>query len=246
MGFEGLLLRRGEIIMSMRKFNPVKVGQYETANWVAYYQKRWPKLLVYSIGMVKEAFGLTWPQALYGAYLVAKAEIAAAPFPDNDIPTAQAYMTRFYQMVKAVHGEGFEVEKAATLDVEWWVVHRQLFARPDNQPLIEALTNLYAEVYGLPAAQVRDAAFYRAEAMQYSDKWVNEGRVADSPLIQQIENELVKSYVALRRAVDPEYGLVPAGATAASPSLSPVLVGLVAMVLVAGLVYLLRRPTQTK
>ena len=213
----------------MRHFNPVKVGQYETANWAAYYQKRWPKLLVYTVGMVKEAFGLTLPQALYGAYLVAKAEIAAAPFPDNDIPTAQAYMIRFYDLLKQVHGEGFEVEKAAALDVEWWVVHRQLFARPDNQPLIEALTNLYAEVYGLPADQVRDAAFYRAEAMQYSDKWVNEGRQEGSPLIQQVENELIKSYVALRRAVDPEYGLVPSPAANQSPLVFAV-VGLLALV----------------
>ena len=97
----------------MRNFDPQKVAYYEKENYVAYYQKDWLKLFRVSVAMVKEAFALSWLQAVYGAYLVARAEIAAAPFPDNDIPLAESYMRRFYQFIRNVHREDFDPAQAA-------------------------------------------------------------------------------------------------------------------------------------
>ena len=54
----------------IRNLDPRKLAYYEKENYVAYYQKDWLKLLRVSVGMVKEAFGLSWPQAIYGAYLM--------------------------------------------------------------------------------------------------------------------------------------------------------------------------------
>jgi hypothetical protein len=185
----------------MRTFDPVKVGRYEKDNWIAYYQKRWLRLLRVSVGMVRHAFGLSLPQAIYAAYLVARAEIAAAPFPDNDIPLAEAYMRRFYEFIKRVHREDFDPNEAARLEVNWWVVHRRLFGKPENEALIDALAQLYSATYRVPYASVRRAAYHRAQAMVYSDRWVNEGRVENSPLLAQEEDELITSYTALREAV---------------------------------------------
>jgi hypothetical protein len=95
---------------SIRTFDPARVARLETENWEAYYQKRWGRLLQVSVGMVKEAFGLNTWEALQAAYLVGRAEIAAAPFPNNDIPRAEAYMRRFYDLVRRVHRETFDVE----------------------------------------------------------------------------------------------------------------------------------------
>jgi hypothetical protein len=187
----------------MRRFEPARVAFFEKENWAAYYQKQWGKLLRVSVAMVRETFGLSPAQALWGAYLVARAEIAAAPFPDNDIPTAEAYMRRFYALLKRAHGERFDVAEAARLEVNWWVVHRQLFGQAENTPLVEALTALYSAVYGVAPARVRAAAQLRAEAMLYSDRWVNEGRTPGSPLLAQVEEALGRSYTALRAAVEP-------------------------------------------
>ena len=194
----------------IRDFDPAKVGRYETENWVAYYQKRWLKLLSVSVAMVRESFSLSPLQAAYAAYLVARAEMAAAPFPDNDIPRAEAYMRRFYALIKRLHGEDLDVERVARLEVNWWVVHRQVFGRTENQALVEALTELYAATYGVPPGEVRPAAALRAEAMIYSDRWVNEGRASGSPLLAQVEDALVRSYAALRAAVARRMAAVPA------------------------------------
>ena len=185
----------------MRRFDPHKLAHYEKENYVAYYRKAWLKLLRVSVGLVKESFGLSFWQALYGAYLVARAEIAFAPFPANDVPKAEAYMRRFYRFIKDVHQEDFDVARAAKLEVNWWSVHRKLFGNAGNQELVDALTGLYAEAYGLAPGQVREAARQRALGMLYSDLWVNAGKPADSPLLTQEEEVLVQSYLALKEAI---------------------------------------------
>ena len=186
----------------IRHFDPQKIAYYEKENYVAYYQKAWLKLLRISIGLVKESFGLSWFQAAYGAYLVARAEIAFAPFPENDVPRAVAYMTRFYQLLKDIHHEDFDPAVAARLDVNWWIVHRKLFGNAKNQELVDALTELYAEAYGVEASKMSEAARLRAEGMLYSDLWVNAGKPADSPLLAQEEEALYKSYAALKAAIN--------------------------------------------
>jgi len=185
----------------IRNFDPGKIAHYEKENYVAYYQKDWLKLLRVSVSLVKESFGLSWLQAAYGAYLVARAEIAFAPFPDNDIPKAEAYMTRFYQFIKNVHREDFDVRRAAHLEVNWWSVHRKLFGNAGNQELVEALTDLYAEAYGIEPAKVQVSARQRAQGMLYSDLWVNAGKPADSPLLVQEEDALLQSYTSLKDAI---------------------------------------------
>src|ERR1700694_1800625 len=110
-------------------------------------------------------------------------------------------MRRFYALVKRVHHENFDVEQAARLEVNWWVAHRQVFGQADNKPLVEALVDLYAATFRVPRERVREAAFRRAGAMRYSDRWVNESKTSDSPLLAQVEVELFKSYTALRDLV---------------------------------------------
>ena len=194
---------------ALRRFDPARVAYYETENWVAYYQKRWLRLLGVSVGMVRASYGLNPLQAAYGAYLVMRAEVAAAPFPNNDIPLAERYMRRFYAFIKRVHREQFDVDETAHLEVRWWVIHRQLFGQAENQPLVEALADLYSSTYSVPRERVRPAAHHRAEAMLYSDRWVNEGRAPGSPLLAQVRAELERSYAALRAAVEPAQVKLP-------------------------------------
>ena len=186
----------------IRHLDPRKLAHYEKENYVAYYEKDWLKLLRLSVGMVKESFGLSWLQAIYGAYLIARAEIAFAPFPENNIPLAEAYIRRFYQFVKNLHREDFDVERAAQHEVGWWSIHRRLFGNGENQELVEALMCLYEEIYGASAEKFRDAAQQRALGMLYSDLWVNQGKPAGSPLLVQEEEALYQGYKALKKAID--------------------------------------------
>lgn len=185
----------------MRNFDPRKVAYYEKENYVAYYQKDWQKLMRVSVGLVKESFALSLWQAIRGASFVARAEIAFAPFPNNDVPKAEAYMRRFYQMIKDIHHEDFNVERAAHLEVNWWIVHRKSFGNAENQELVDALANLYIEAYGVDSPKLKESARERALGMLYSDLWVNAGKPQNSPLLVQEEAALYKSYLLLKEAI---------------------------------------------
>jgi hypothetical protein len=185
----------------LRNFDPAKIALYEKENYVAYYQRDWLKLLRASVGMVKESFSLSLWQAIYGAYLIARAEIAFAPYPKNDLVKAKQFIRRFYAFIKQIHREEFDLDRAAELELKWWIVHRQLFGNAENQPLVDALADIYSVAYGVDRARVRDAAYHRAQGMLYSDYWVNQGKSSNSPLLAQEQAELEKSYVLLRAAI---------------------------------------------
>jgi hypothetical protein len=182
-------------------FNPHRIAYWEKENYVSYYLKRWPKLLIASIGMVKETYRLSLPKAVYGAYLVARAEIAYAPFPDNDRPTALAYMRRFFILLKNTHGLAYDSSRMAEVNVNWWDVHREGFAKADHTALVEALADDYSLFFSLDRQQVLPAAGHRAQAMYYSDLWVRGGCEPGSPLLAQEEEELALGYTALREAL---------------------------------------------
>jgi hypothetical protein len=111
-------------------------------------------------------------------------------------------MRRFYQFIKDVHKEDFDPARAAQLDVRWWVIHRRLFGKTENQELVEAIQRLYEEVYGAESEKFAEAAHQRALGMLCSDLWVNQGKSQDSPLLVQEEEALYRGYKALKEAIN--------------------------------------------
>jgi hypothetical protein len=188
----------------MRSFDPRAVGALECRAWETYYRRKWGAFLLASIGLVRKAFGMSWPRTLAGAWLVLRANQKWAPFPVNDPAAARALMTRFYRLLVASEGETFDPVRAAELEVEWWRAHRE--AQHDGRPesaeaLVLALCDLYAYCYSVEPAEVRQAAALRAEAMQVSDRWVEAGRDPESPMLPEERALLVRSYAALLSAV---------------------------------------------
>ena len=112
-------------------------------------------------------------------------------------------MLRFYEYIREPVGGRYDSRKAAQLEVQWWAVHRNRDRYRDHAALTAALAATYAEVYQVPAERVTAAAEDRAQAMDLSDQWQREGKAADSPLLGQIADLLVRSYQSLSEAVGP-------------------------------------------
>jgi len=194
----------------LRSFDPVRLADLEYRAWVGYYLRRWPRVLIASVGLVREGFGMDWYRTLHGAWLVLRANQLWAPYPDNDPKRARACMRRFYTLVKLTYGEPANPAKAAELEVNWWRVHRESQHRDGSHPiddaepaeeLVESLTRLYCYLYGEPEAALRSAAVHRARAMDLSDEWVRQGCQTDSRLLSLEHAALVRSYAALLAAV---------------------------------------------
>lgn len=186
-----------------RSFDPRLVARLERDAWVTYYRREWLGFLRAVVPLTRHAFGLSWPQTIHGAWLALRANQQWAPFPANDPDGARRTMERFYRLVARRHGEPIDPARAAALEVEWWRVHRahQKGFGDGEPPLADALAALYAYVYDVPEAAVRPAAEQRALAMNYSDRWVEEGCDRASPLVEDERVALVRSYAGLLAAV---------------------------------------------
>jgi hypothetical protein len=188
----------------MRSFDPRVVGSRECRAWETYYRREWGAFLVASVGLVRAAFGMSWPRTLVGAWLVLRANQVWAPYPDNDPEAARRLMTRFYQLLRKSSGEQFAPARAAQLEVEWWRVHRaaqHAEAAVPSEELAVALGDLYAYSYSVDPAEVHRAAALRAEAMDVSDRWVERGCDPRDPALAHERALLVRSYAGLLAAV---------------------------------------------
>ena len=193
----------------LRSFDPVRLAELEYQAWVGYYLRRWVRVLIASVGLVRVGFGMDWYRTLHGAWLVLRANQLWAPYPDNDPERAKACMRRFYALVRLTYGEPANPAKAAELEVDWWRVHREGQHKDgsrstDDEPaqeLVASLTRLYCYLYGEPEAALRPAAVHRARAMDLSDEWIRQGCQPDSSLLPLEHAALVRCYAALLAAV---------------------------------------------
>ncbi len=185
----------------MRNFDPHQVARYEKDSWVAYYQRKWFTLLRLLIGLVRSTYGLSLWQAIRVGIPLTRAQMAFAP-QDNDVPKAIEYMEEFFAYIKTKHGEDLDPHEAALAEVGWWVAHRKFFGHSEQPEVIDAVACAYAAAYRIDPATVREAAYHRALAMVYSDARVLSERDPHDPRLQQEEDELIKSYTALKKAVD--------------------------------------------
>ncbi len=184
----------------MRNFDPILVARYAKDSWVAYYQRKWLTLLRLLIGQVRSTYGLSLLPAIRVGLPLTRAQMAFAP-QDNDVPKAIEYMGGFFAYIKEKHGEALDPREAALAEVSWWVAHRKFFGHSDQPEVIDAVARAYAAAHHIDPTAVQDAAYHRAQAMVYSDAWVLSERDPHDPRLQQEEDELIKSYTALKKAV---------------------------------------------
>jgi hypothetical protein len=80
----------------------------------------------------------------------------------------------FYAAIRRVSSEPFDSERAARLELDWWIVHRERAAHPRGD-LDRDLAELQGELYHLPADRVMEHARLRAEAMLIRDRAAEKG-----------------------------------------------------------------------
>ena len=185
---------------AIERFSPEEMASLEQRAWQAYYERRWPTLFQSLFTITRDQFGVPLWRVPYATYLATRAQVVWARQGDAD-GLAEDYMRRFYAGVKGSSGGGYDPARAAALEVRWWAVHRNRDSYPDNRALADALAELYAEVYQIPADAARPAGQHRAEAMDISDRWVREGKDPNSPLLAEFRAELLASYQSLKAAL---------------------------------------------
>jgi hypothetical protein len=164
---------------SLRRFDPNEVARLETAMWRSYYNKERLRLFNQLAELMRTQYNLPFVRSNAVAYQAAK---AAFVFKDGrnrtDYEKALPNLVSFYSSIRQVSDIPFDVDRAARLEVEWWIIHRERKSHPAGD-LDRALAELPAELYRVPAERLMDHARLRAEAMTIRDNKAEAGGVTE-------------------------------------------------------------------
>lgn len=186
---------------SLRQFNPDEVARLETEMWRSYYDRERLRLFNELSVLLRHQYHMPFLRSYVVAFHAAK---AAFIFKDGSSRAAYERalpdLIDYYAAIRKVSEDNFDVTKAAKLELEWWIIHRQ---RGSHAPgdLDASLQALAAEIYQMPVERFRDHARYRAEAMLLRDRLSEQTGVSD-PDWQRIHGLLLQSWNSLWHAVN--------------------------------------------
>jgi hypothetical protein len=179
----------------LRAFDAAAVGKLDTDMWRSYYERRPVRLFEQMITLLRTQYGMRPLEALLNAY---RAAHAAFVFKDGrsraDYEKALPDLEAYYRDVAARSVKPFDSHRAAALELEWWIVHRE---NPPELPA--ALAALQAEIYGIPASRFAEHARLRAQAMDLRD---GKGAAITDADWQQIGEMLAASWNSLHAALN--------------------------------------------
>lgn len=184
----------------LRQFDPVATGKLETDMWRSYYDRRPFKLFFELTEMLRTQYKFPWLRSYLGAYYATK---AAFVFKDGKqrsdyekaLPALESYFT-------AIHRTGdinFDINNAAKLELEWWIVHRQR-EQYGKTALDTACANAAAAIYLVSPDSTLAHGRLRADAMVIRDVRAAAGGVSEEEWAQ-IDQLLQGCYRSLRRVI---------------------------------------------
>jgi len=184
----------------MREFDAGEVARLETAMWRSYYDRQQVKLFNQMTELLRSQYNLPLVRSNVVAY---EAVRAAFVFKDghnrSDYEKALPNLISFYTAIRKVSDIPFDVNRAARLELEWWIIHRE---RRTHEPgaLDRALAELAAELYRVPVERAMEHARLRAEAMTIRDNKAESGGVTEQDWAK-IDTLLHESWRSLKEAV---------------------------------------------
>jgi hypothetical protein len=176
-------IARGPARVDIRAFDPDEVARLETDMWRSYYHRRRLPLFGQLVALLRGQFGLPRARSPATAFLAARAAAVFQVGHDHaDYQRALPDLERYYAAILAVSETPFDAARAARLELDWWIVHRETAEQaPGPGRLERALAGLAAELYQVPAERLGVHAERRAEAMTIRDQRAQEpGGVAEA------------------------------------------------------------------
>src|ERR1700749_2630571 len=186
---------------SLREFDADEVARLDTAMWRSYSSRQRARLFAQASELLRSQYRLPFWRSNAVAYRAAK---AAFVFKDGhsraDYERALPDLVSFYKSIRSVSDTDFDPERAAKLELEWWIVHRgrKQHARGD---LERALADLEADLSRAPAERLMEHARLRAEAMVIRDTKAEQGGVTEDDW-KRIDELLHQSWRSLHAAVN--------------------------------------------
>jgi hypothetical protein len=184
----------------LRRFDPREVARLETGMWRSYYGHERVRLFTGLIDLLRRQYHLPFWRASAGALHAARAAVVFQRGHNRpDYMKALPDLVSFYRLIRGNSNTAFDVNKAAALELEWWIIHRER-ARHNPKDLVNALAELQAEIYQQPVFTFEEHAKARADAMLIRDKRAQAGGVSEADW-NRIGALLERSWISLATVV---------------------------------------------
>ena len=184
----------------IREFDADEVARIETAMWRSYYEKHRVQLFKQLSELLRTQYDMPLVRSNQVAYYAANAAFVFQKGKQrSDYEKALPDLVKFYQSLRKMSDIPFDVDRAARLELEWWIIHRE---RAKHAPgdLDRALAELQAEIYQIPIERLMEHGRLRAEAMTIRDTKAAAGGVTDADWAK-IDELLHQSWKSLAVAV---------------------------------------------
>lgn len=160
----------------LREFDPEAVARLETDMWRSYYDRRQILLFFQLAEALRAQYRLPFLRSNLIAFRGAK---AAFIFKDGrsriDYERALPDLIQYYGSIRRSSSVPFDVNQAARLELEWWIIHRDRDSHK-REDLDRSLAQMQAALYGMPVEKLLEHGRLRAEAMLLrDDRWASGG-----------------------------------------------------------------------
>jgi hypothetical protein len=188
-------------MVHLRAFDADEVARLETAMWRSYYKKQRVRLFRQLSELLRTQYNMPLVRSNQVAYYAADAAFVFKKGKQrSDYEKALPELVKFYQSLRNMSDIPFDVDRAARLELEWWIIHRE---RANHAPgdLDRALAELQAEIYRVPIERLMEHGRLRAEAMTIPDTRAEAGGVTEADWAK-IDELLHASWRSLFTAVN--------------------------------------------
>lgn len=187
--------------VDIRAFDADEVARLDTAMWRSYYSRERVRLFREATELLGEQYHFPfWRRQLVAYYAAKSAFIFKDGKSREDYEKALPDLEDFYGAIKSVNTTDFDVNKAARLELEWWIVHRDRAQYKDGD-LARALADAASAIYNVPADRLLEYGDLRAKAMEIRDNEAEAGGVTEEDW-RQIDGLLHRSWASLHAAVN--------------------------------------------
>lgn len=187
--------------VDIRDFDAGEVARLDTAMWRSYYSRERVRLYSQLTELLEKQYKLNFWRRQLTAYYAARATFV---FKDGktreDYEKALPDLEKFYREIREISTTDFDAKRAAELELEWWIIHRQRQQYAEGD-LARALAATAAEIYKMPAENFTEHGRLRAEAMEIRDTKAESGGVIEEDW-QKIDTLLHASWRSLHDAVN--------------------------------------------
>jgi hypothetical protein len=112
--------------VDIRRFDADEVARLDTAMWRSYYSRRRFQLYSELTELLQKQYRLPfWRRQLTAFYATRAALVFKDGKSREDYEKALPDVENFYRQIHDLSATDFDIQKAAKLELEWWIVHRE-------------------------------------------------------------------------------------------------------------------------